>query len=534
MPILARPKVLKRKLPQAVAPPVPTKRIVAEAAKVKEVYRKAEERAAAKIPTLAKVSKAGARFAKKHPTAAKQIYTTFERAHVKTQQYGTNTQRQALAGYTYGSYQALQTKPIKTSAMFGAGLVGGRAISVVGKVGKAFGAGAKSAKMAKAAELGIVGVYGYKTTEHIMDAPTPYRAGQRAADAMYTEVLPMVAGARLVRGKVVKEPTKPPTKPPITAKAKAAAKAKAKEVKAKAKREARYKAARAARPAIARMKMKRADVKAKTIHAKRLVRIQKMKSQTALKNELASAKKQLVKLAKDERAEVELVKVKEKTIHKTERIKSSVELNREIIKTKASIKSLQSRIKEWETPTLKQQLKIKTQKLRELESEKIKREMVYEDIKTLKQRVRSTRIKIKQNEKVIVTATERVGVLVGVTVKVIERVTAKEREIEKEVEKVMERELEKVKEIEKVFERLRMKEREREREIEIEKQKVREKERVRVKEKVKEEMPMPIPIIPKLRVVEKKKVVKVARVVRKEYTNFQIVNQMTGINQLFG
>jgi len=523
MPILARPKVLKKKPPQAVAPKIPTRRIVTEVAKVKKVYRKAEERAAAKIPTLARVSKAGARFAKKHPTAAKKIYTGFEKAHVKTQQIGTETQRQALAGYTYGSYQALQTKPIKTSAMFGAGLVGGRAMSVVGKVGKAFGAGAKTAKMAKAAELGIVGVYGYKTTEHIMDAPTPYRAGQRAADAMYTEVLPMVVGARVVRVKAVKEPI--PTKPTVTVKAKAVA-------KAKAKREVRYKAARAARPAMARIKMKRADVKAKTIHAKRLVRIRKMKSKTALKNEMESAKKQLTKFAKDERAEVELIKVKEKTIHKKERIKSSVELNRDIIKTKASVRSLQSRIKEWETPTLKQQLKLKTQKLRELESEKIKREMAYEDIKTLKQRVRSTRVKINQNEKVIVTATERIGVLVGVTVKVIERVTAKERELEKEVEKEMVREIEKVKEIEKEFERLRMKERERE--IEVEKEKVREKERVRVKEKIKEEMPIPIPIIPKIRVVKKKKPIKVVRKVVKEYTNFQIVNQIGGIAQLFG
>jgi len=54
--------------------------------------------------------------------------------------------------------------------------------------------------------------------------------------------------------------------------------------------------------------------------------------------------------------------------------------------------------------------------------------------------------------------------------------------------------------------------------------------------KPKEEMPMPleIPIIPKLRLIKKKKVVKVTRIIRKEYTNFQIVNQIGGINQLFG
>lgn len=45
---------------------------------------------------------------------------------------------------------------------------------------------------------------------------------------------------------------------------------------------------------------------------------------------------------------------------------------------------------------------------------------------------------------------------------------------------------------------------------------------------------MPMPEIPKYRRVEKKKTAKVKRIVTKEYTNFQIVNQMAGINQLFG
>jgi len=50
----------------------------------------------------------------------------------------------------------------------------------------------------------------------------------------------------------------------------------------------------------------------------------------------------------------------------------------------------------------------------------------------------------------------------------------------------------------------------------------------------KEEPPLKIPIIPKLRAVEKKKVVRVRRRVVKEYTQFQIVNQIGGIHQLFG
>jgi len=51
--------------------------------------------------------------------------------------------------------------------------------------------------------------------------------------------------------------------------------------------------------------------------------------------------------------------------------------------------------------------------------------------------------------------------------------------------------------------------------------------------KVKEEF-MPKVVIPKMRPVKKKKPVKVVRRIVKEYTNFQIVNQIGGINQLFG
>ena len=49
-----------------------------------------------------------------------------------------------------------------------------------------------------------------------------------------------------------------------------------------------------------------------------------------------------------------------------------------------------------------------------------------------------------------------------------------------------------------------------------------------------EVMPILKIIIPKGRDSKKKKVVKVTRKVSKEYTNFQIVNQMNGISELFG
>jgi hypothetical protein len=62
-----------------------------------------------------------------------------------------------------------------------------------------------------------------------------------------------------------------------------------------------------------------------------------------------------------------------------------------------------------------------------------------------------------------------------------------------------------------------------------------EKEKVPRRPKAaKKEPPLKLPVIPKLRPVEKKKVVKVKRRVTKEYTNFQIVNQIGGIAQLFG
>lgn len=52
--------------------------------------------------------------------------------------------------------------------------------------------------------------------------------------------------------------------------------------------------------------------------------------------------------------------------------------------------------------------------------------------------------------------------------------------------------------------------------------------------KPKEEIPFPKIVIPKMRPVKKKKPVKVVRKVVKEYSHFQIVNQIGGIQQIFG
>ena len=162
-----------------------------------ETYAAVEKRVGARIPTLSQISQKGAAFRRSNPVAANALYTTFKKAHAQTERVGTITQRNALAGYTFGSYDSLQKQPVKTSALFAAGLVGGRALSVVGKVGKAFGAGTKAKRVAQAAQLGIFGYYGKTATDHIMSAPNSYVAGQRAANIMYTEILPMSAGIRV-------------------------------------------------------------------------------------------------------------------------------------------------------------------------------------------------------------------------------------------------------------------------------------------------------------------------------------------------
>lgn len=159
-------------------------------------YQQIEQRISAKIPTLDNISQMGAKFRQSNPVAANKLYTTFQKAHVKTQSIGTIQQRNALAGYTYGSYQSLQKQPVKTAAMFAVGLGSGKAISFVGKVGKAYGAGAKTARVAQAAQIGLVAMYGKQSVDHIMSAPNSYVAGQRAAKIMYTELLPMAVGIK--------------------------------------------------------------------------------------------------------------------------------------------------------------------------------------------------------------------------------------------------------------------------------------------------------------------------------------------------
>lgn len=159
-------------------------------------YQQLEQRVAAKIPTLQNISQMGAKFRQSNPVAADKLYTTFQKAHAKTERVGTIEQRNALAGYTYGSYQSLQQQPVKTAAMFAVGLGSGKALSVIGQVGKAYGAGKWSARAAKGAQLGLLTYYGKQSYNHIMSAPNSYIAGQRAAKIMYTEILPMAAGIK--------------------------------------------------------------------------------------------------------------------------------------------------------------------------------------------------------------------------------------------------------------------------------------------------------------------------------------------------
>ena len=160
-------------------------------------YEDIELKVSQKIPTLADISLKGAKFRTKHPEIADKIYTAFEKAHGKTESVGTQTQQNALAGYTYGSYTALQNEPVKTSIIFAASLGSVKAFSMVGKVGKAYGAGKWSKRMGKAAQLGLIGYYGYTSTNYIMSAPNAYVAGQRAAKIMYTEILPMAVGIKV-------------------------------------------------------------------------------------------------------------------------------------------------------------------------------------------------------------------------------------------------------------------------------------------------------------------------------------------------
>ena len=526
----------EKPLHAAVVPAAKTTLTAAQ--KAKAAYERTEQRVSSRIPTLGRISQAGGTFAKKHPETAKKILTGFERAHLKTQQYGTDTQRQALAGYTYGSYQSLQKKPVKTSAMFGAGLAGGKAISVIGKVGKAFGAGAKSAKMAKAAELGILGIYGVQTTKHIMDAPTAYKAGQRASEAMYTEILPMGIGAGVAARPGIKQPKIKKVKP--TPKA----------VK-KAKVEVKYRAKKAARPIKKPVTAKKAAIKRKLVEKKRIVKVKQLKTKTAARTQIKTIDqkinklgKQLDKLKKDERGEVELIRTKQKEI---EKIKSPAELQKGISKEKANIRNLERTFERTKDLAVKGRIRIAQKKLRQLETEKIQREAVRDEMLKLKQKVRSSRQKIKETNKIIEsekvilrTTKERLKVLI----KEVEPIKPeKEKEIEALTERQMVKELEKVKQIEReiekvsVRERLKVKEVEKVKEREIEKVSVRETEKAKQKErqktKVKEKV-LIMPEIPKLRVLKKKKTGKITRKVTKEYTNFQIVNQMAGINQLFG
>ena len=184
-------------------------------------YQQIEQKVSAKIPTLQNISQMGAKFRQSNPAAADKLYTTFQKAHAKTERIGTIEQRNALAGYTYGSYQSLQQQPVKTAAMFAVGLGSGRALSVIGKVGKAYGAGAKTARVAQAAQIGLVGVYGKQSVDHIMAAPNSYVAGQRAAKIVYTELLPMAAGIKVAQ---------------ITPRVASAGKVRAKTVKTKAQK----------------------------------------------------------------------------------------------------------------------------------------------------------------------------------------------------------------------------------------------------------------------------------------------------------
>lgn len=160
---------------------------------------KIERAVSSHIPTLADISRKGAQFRVKYPEASAKIYSTFQAAHVKTERVGTQSQREALAGYTYGSYSSLQKQPVKTAASFAIGGASVKAMRMVGLVGKAYGAGKWSKRMGKAAQYGIILYYGKKSAEYIMSAPNARVAGERAAEIMYTELLPMAAGIKVAQ-----------------------------------------------------------------------------------------------------------------------------------------------------------------------------------------------------------------------------------------------------------------------------------------------------------------------------------------------
>ncbi|MCK4500592.1 hypothetical protein KAU11_08840 [Candidatus Babeliales bacterium] len=164
----------------------------------KKFIPKIERAVSSHIPTLADISRKGAQFRVKYPEAAAKIYSTFQAAHVKTERVGTQSQREALAGYTYGSYSSLQKQPVKIAASFAIGGASVKAMRMVGLVGKAYGAGKWSKRMGKAAQYGIILYYGKKSSEYIMSAPNARVAGERAAKIMYTEILPMAAGIKAV------------------------------------------------------------------------------------------------------------------------------------------------------------------------------------------------------------------------------------------------------------------------------------------------------------------------------------------------
>lgn len=302
----------------------------------------------------------------------------------------------------------------------------------------------------------------------------------------------------------------------------------------------------------------------KTVKPKAKPKFDKFKTNTIelLKDDFAQA--ELVKVKPEPRPKPrtepkpkprEVVKVEKLTTKNIESVKKSfgevekvrvkqkeVEAPKVKVKSITKLRSQKQRLeaKAEKTIDISEKVRIKSQikKIeREIETQKFIKEEAREAKLEIKQKVRERqkaerakareRAKERIKEKEITKLNTRELVKVGVIVNVFARTRARE------LERV--REIERVKEIEKVAERVSV--REFIRTVEALKQVERIREREAVKERVRvktKEKTLEIPLIkPKLRTKKKPKAKKIKRVVVKEYTPYQIVRQIGGLESLF-
>lgn len=110
---------------------------------------------------------------------------------------------ESLMQFYLGGYEAVQTKPLKAAATFATFFVGGIAVKGLGTAAKVLGAGAKTAKAARIIETGIGAVYVAQSGRRYMLVEDAKQAGFVTGDIIFNELLP--AGLGLKYGiKVVK------------------------------------------------------------------------------------------------------------------------------------------------------------------------------------------------------------------------------------------------------------------------------------------------------------------------------------------